>query len=90
MLDANQLVFDTARREVPPQVEEVPLVAGVNGVDVLRDMEVFLEDCRRICFAGVHNSPTVGWFDGECGKTLEENGLGYQKEIDMLNSAREP
>jgi predicted TIM-barrel enzyme len=89
MVDANQLVFDIGRKEVLPQVKQVPMVVGVNGVDVLRDMQGFLEDCHRIGFSGVHNFPTVGWFDGEFRKTLEETGLGYQKEIDMLNSARE-
>jgi len=89
MADANQMVFDMGQREVLPQVREVPVVAGVNGVDVLRNMRLFLEDCKRIGFSGVHNFPTVGWFDGEFRKTLEGTGLGYQHEIDMLNIARE-
>src|SRR3954464_13764579 len=55
MADANQMVFDMGRREVLPQVREVPVVAGLNGVDVLRDMRLFLEDCRRIGYSGVHN-----------------------------------
>src|SRR5512143_4072506 len=87
--DANELVFDMGRREVLPQCKEVPVVAGLNGVDPLRDMRLFLEDCRRIGFSGVHNFPTVAWFDGEFRKTLEKTGLGYQMEIDMLNLARE-
>jgi predicted TIM-barrel enzyme len=89
MADSNQLVYDMGRREVLPQVQEVPVIAGVNGVDVLRDMRLFLEDCKRIGFSGVHNFPTVGWFDGEFRRTLEGTGLGYQHEIDMLNTARE-
>src|SRR5215212_3003003 len=48
MADANELVYQTARREVLPQVREAPVVAGVNGVDPLRDMRLFLEDLRRI------------------------------------------
>jgi predicted TIM-barrel enzyme len=52
-------------------------------------MPDFLADCKRIGFSGVHNFPTVGWFEGEFRKTLEETGLGYLKEIDMLKSARE-
>jgi predicted TIM-barrel enzyme len=88
MADANQMVFDIARREVLPQVERVPVVAGLNGVDVLRDMRLFLEDCRRIGFSGVHNFPTVGWFDGAFRRTLEATGLGFQHEIDMLLAAR--
>ncbi len=88
MADANQMVFDMGRREILPQVREMPVVAGVNGVDVLRNMWMFLEDCKRIGFSGVHNFPTVAWFDGEFRKTLEGTGLGYQHEIDMLNTAR--
>ncbi len=89
MADANGLVFEMGRKEVLPQAQEVPVVAGLNGVDVLRDMRRFLEDCRRIGFSGVHNFPTVAWFEGEFRRTLEATGLGYQMEIDMLNAARE-
>jgi len=89
MADANQLVFQLGRQNVLPQVKEVPVVAGLNGVDVLRDMRLFLEDCKRIGFSGVHNFPTVAWFEGEFRRTLEETGLGYQLEIDMLNLARQ-
>ncbi len=89
MADANQMVYDMGRREVLMQVKETPVIAGLNGVDVLRDMRLFLEDCRRIGFSGVHNFPTVAWFDGEFRKTLEGTGLGYEHEINMLNLARE-
>ena len=89
MADANEMVYNCGRREVLPQVKEVPVIAGLNGVDVLRDMRLFLEDCKRVGFSGVHNFPTVAWFDGEFRKTLEGTGLGYQMEIDMLNIARE-
>lgn len=89
MADANEMVYQCGRREILPQVKEVPVIAGLNGVDVLRDMRLFLEDCKRIGFSGVHNFPTVAWFDGEFRKTLEKTGLGYQMEIDMLNTARD-
>jgi predicted TIM-barrel enzyme len=87
--DANELVYQSARREVLPQVREVPVVAGVNGVDPLRDMRLFLEDLKRIGISGVHNFPTVGWFDGEFRRTLEGTGLGFSKELEMLQIARE-
>jgi predicted TIM-barrel enzyme len=89
MADANELVFQLGQQNILPRVKEVPVIAGLNGVDVLRDMMLFLEDCKRIGFSGVHNFPTVAWFEGEFRKTLEETGLGYQLEIDMLNLARE-
>jgi predicted TIM-barrel enzyme len=89
MADANELVFQAARKEILPQVKSVPVIAGINGVDVLRDMPLFLEDCKRIGLSGVHNFPTVSWFDGEFRKTLEGTGLGYEKEIEMLCHARD-
>jgi predicted TIM-barrel enzyme len=89
MADANEMVYQMGKREVLPQVKEVPVVAGLNGVDVLRDMRLFLEEIRHIGFSGVHNFPTVAWFDGEFRKTLEGTGLGYGLEIEMLSIARE-
>jgi len=89
MADANEMVYQMGKKEVLPQVKEVPVIAGLNGVDVLRNMRLFLEDCRHIGFSGVHNFPTVAWFDGEFRRTLEKTGLGYQHEIEMLKMARE-
>jgi len=89
MADANDMILNMGCREVLRQVREVPVIAGVNGVDVLRDMPAFLAELRDIGFSGVHNFPTVGWFDGEFRKTLESTGLGYGLELDMLNVARQ-
>jgi predicted TIM-barrel enzyme len=89
MADANDMVYRIGMREVLPQVKETPVIAGVNGVDVLRNMRLFLEDISRAGFSGVHNFPTVGWFDGDFRNTLERTGLGYGLEIEMLNLARE-
>jgi predicted TIM-barrel enzyme len=89
ILDANALVFQMAEREVLPQVRHTPVIAGVNGVDPLRDMRRFLEELRRIGVSGVHNFPTVAWFDGEFRRTLEATGLGYEHELAMLSIARE-
>jgi predicted TIM-barrel enzyme len=89
MADANEMVYGIGKREVLPQVKETPVIAGLNGVDVLRDMRIFLEEIKRIGFSGVHNFPTVAWFDGEFRKTLEKTGLGYEHEIAMLNIAHE-
>ena len=89
ILDANELVFRTAEREVLPQVTTTPVVAGVNGVDPLRDMRRFLAELRRIGISGVHNFPTVAWFDGAFRRSLEATGLGYGHELAMLTIARE-
>jgi predicted TIM-barrel enzyme len=89
MADANELVFRMGSREILPQVRTTPVIAGLNGVDLLRDMRLFLEECRRAGFSGVHNFPTVAWFEGEFRDTLEKTGLGYDLELDMLRTARE-
>lgn len=89
ILDNNELIYNMGRREVLPQVKEVPVIAGVAGVDPLRDMRVYLEELKRIGYSGVHNFPTVAWFDGEFRRTLEGTGLGYEHELNMLNIARE-
>ncbi|MCP4386289.1 MAG: phosphoenolpyruvate hydrolase family protein [Hyphomicrobiales bacterium] len=88
ILDANELVMRTAEREVLPQVAEIPVVVGVNGVDPLRDMSRFLEGLARIKVSGVHNFPTVAWFDGSFRRSLEATGLGYAHELEMLRTAR--
>ena len=89
ILDANELVFRTADREVLPQVKTTPVIAGVNAVDPLRDMPRFLSDLARIGISGVHNFPTVAWFDGNFRRSLEATGLGYVHELAMLRMARD-
>ena len=89
ILDSNELVFRIAEREILPQVKSIPVIAGVNGVDPLRDMERFLRSLRDIGISGVHNFPTVAWFEGNFRRSLEATGLGYEHEIRMLNVARE-
>lgn len=89
ILDSNELVFRTAEREVLPQVRSTPVVAGVSGVDPLRDMGRFLRSLRDIGISGVHNFPTVAWFDGNFRRSLEGTGLGYEHEIRMLRLARD-
>lgn len=89
ILDANELVLRMAEREVLPQVKATPVIAGVNGVDPLRDMRRFLEELRRIGISGVHNFPTVAWFDGVFRRSLEATGLGYGHELAMLRTARD-
>jgi predicted TIM-barrel enzyme len=87
--DSNALVRRMAEREVLPQVNSAPVVVGVNGVDPLRDMRRYLKSLRKLGVSGVHNFPTVAWFDGTFRATLESTGLGYEHEIRMLRLARE-
>ena len=84
--DANAIVVDMAR-EVLPVVRETPVLAGVCGTDPFRLMPVFLEELKRIGFSGVQNFPTVGLIDGTLRAGLEETGMGYGLEVDMIRAA---
>jgi predicted TIM-barrel enzyme len=86
--DANAIVVDMAR-EVLPVVRETPVLAGVCGTDPFRLMDVFLDEVKRIGFSGVQNFPTVGLFDGTFRQNLEETGMGYGLEVDLIRLARE-
>ncbi len=86
--DANAIVVDMAR-EVLPVVKNTPVLAGVCGTDPFRIMDVFLPELKRIGFAGVQNFPTVGLFDGNFRRNLEETGMGYGLEVEMIRQARE-
>ena len=86
--DANAIVVDMAR-EVLPVVRATPVLAGVCGTDPFRLMPVFLEEIRRIGFSGVQNFPTVGLIDGTFRANLEETGMGFGLEVDMIRAAHE-
>jgi len=89
IMDNNELIYNMGKSQVLPQVKEVPVIAGVAGVDPLRDMRMYLADLKHIGYSGVHNFPTVAWYDGEFRQTLEATGLGYEHELNMLNIARD-
>jgi predicted TIM-barrel enzyme len=84
--DANAIVMDMAR-EVLPVVETTPVLAGVCGTDPFRLMPKFLEDVARAGFSGVQNFPTVGLVDGTMRAGLEETGMGYGLEVEMIREA---
>jgi predicted TIM-barrel enzyme len=86
--DANAIVMEMAN-EVLPVVKRTPVLAGVCGTDPMRRMARFLGEVRAIGFAGVQNFPTVGLFDGVMRANLEETGMGYGKEVEMIRLARE-
>ena len=84
--DSNAIVVDMAR-EVLPVVRHTPVLAGVNGTDPFRIMDVFLDELKRIGFSGVQNFPTVGIIDGTFRANLEETGMSYGLEVDMIAKA---
>lgn len=84
--DANAIVMEMAA-EVLPVVKSTPVIAGVCGTDPFRRMDVFLDDVARIGFAGVQNFPTVGLIDGIFRKNLEETGMGFGLEVEMIRLA---
>lgn len=86
--DANAIVMDMAN-EVLPVVKHTPVLAGVNGTDPFRVMPYFLKQVKDVGFAGVQNFPTVGLIDGVFRANLEETGMGYGLEIDMIRLAHE-
>ncbi len=85
--DANAIVVEMAA-EVLPVVKHTPVLAGVNGTDPFRQMDLFLAELKRIGFAGVQNFPTVGLIDGTFRANLEETGMSYGLEVDMIAEAR--
>jgi predicted TIM-barrel enzyme len=86
--DANAVVVEMAA-EVLPIVREAPVLAGVCGTDPFRVMPVFLRQLRDLGFAGVQNFPTVGLIDGVFRQNLEETGMGYALEVDLIRDAHE-
>jgi predicted TIM-barrel enzyme len=84
--DSNAIVVDMAR-EVLPVVKHTPVLAGVNGTDPFRQMDVFLDELKRLGFSGVQNFPTVGIIDGTFRANLEETGMSYALEVDMIAKA---
>ncbi|TYH44626.1 hypothetical protein ES332_D11G208400v1 [Gossypium tomentosum] len=84
--DANAIVLEMAN-EVLPVVKAVPDLAGVCGTDPFRRMDYFLKQLESIGFSGVQNFPTVGLFDGNFRQNLEETGMGYGLEVQMIAKA---
>lgn len=84
--NANDIVLDMAR-EVLPVVKKTPVLAGVNGTDPFCLFDDFLDRLKALGFAGVQNFPTVGLFDGKMRANLEETGMGYGLEVDLIRLA---
>ena len=75
--------------EVLPVVKNTPVLAGVCGTDPFRVMDVYLKQLKDMGFNGVQNFPTVGLIDGVFRQNLEETGMGYGLEVDMIRKAHE-
>ncbi len=86
--DANAIVMDMAR-EVIPIVKHIPVLAGVCGTDPFRLMKLFLREVDAAGFSGVQNFPTVGLIDGKYRQNLEETGMSYGLEVDLIRTAHE-
>jgi predicted TIM-barrel enzyme len=86
--NANEIVVDMAK-EVLPVVKHTPVLAGVNATDPFYTPELFLPELARMGFAGVQNFPSVGLIDGVLRQNLEETGMGYGLEVEMIAVAAE-
>ncbi len=86
--NANEIVLEMAH-EVLPVVRHTPVLAGVNGTDPFMLREPFLKKLGEMGFSGVQNFPTVGLIDGVFRANLEETGMGYTLEIEMIRKAHE-
>ncbi len=86
--NANDIVIEMAS-EVLPVVRHTPVLAGVNGTDPFCLMDAFLDRLKALGFAGVQNFPTVGLFDGTFRANLEETGMSYGLEVDMIAKAHD-
>ncbi|MDR7316847.1 phosphoenolpyruvate hydrolase family protein [Brevibacillus nitrificans] len=86
--DANQIVVEMGG-EVLPIVKNTPVLAGVCGTDPFRLMDVYLKQLKEMGFSGVQNFPTVGLCDGVFRQNLEETGMGYDLEVEMICKAHE-
>ena len=85
--NANEIVMEMAR-EVLPVTKRTPVLAGVNGTDPFCIFDSFLDELKAIGFSGIQNFPTVGLIDGTFRANLEETGMSYGLEVDLIRLAR--
>jgi predicted TIM-barrel enzyme len=86
--NANEVVMEMAK-EVLPVVRKTPVLAGVNGTDPFCVFDSFLDEVAAAGFSGVQNFPTVGLIDGVFRQNLEETGMSYAQEVEMIRLAHE-
>lgn len=87
--NSNQIVTDFAARELIPLIQEVPILFGLNASDPTIDLQEYICNIQNLGFSGIVNFPTVGLIDGVFRQNLEETGMGYGLEVEMIRKAHE-
>jgi len=82
--DANAVTLELGKRDIIPIIKDAPVMAGLLGTDPTRDMEVFLDEIIAAGFSGLLNCPTIALIDGNFRQTLEETGLTFDNEVEMM------
>jgi len=85
--DANAVTLELGKRDILPVVKNTPVMAGLLGADPTRNMEYFLDEILAAGFSGILNCPTLALIDGNFRKTLEETGVTFKKEVEMIGIA---
>jgi len=89
LCDSNAMTLEMGRREIFPVIEETPMLAGLLGNDVTRDMGALLDEVKEAGFSGILNCPTIALVDGSLRIAWEETGISFNAEIEMTKIARE-
>jgi predicted TIM-barrel enzyme len=82
--DANAVTLELGKRDILPVIKNTPVMAGLLGADPTRNMEYFLDEIIAAGFSGLLNCPTLALVDGNFRKTLEETGVTFDKEVEMM------
>jgi predicted TIM-barrel enzyme len=85
--DANAVTLELGKRDIIPVVKNTPVMAGLLGADPTRNMDSFLDEIIAAGFSGILNCPTLALIDGNFRRTLEETGVTYDKEVEMIGVA---
>jgi len=85
--DANAVTLELGKRDILPVVKNTPVMAGLLGADPTRNMDTFLDEIIAAGFSGILNCPTLALIDGNFRRTLEETGVTYNKEVEMIGMA---
>lgn len=87
--NSNDMVMETALREILPLIRDIPVIFGINATDPTKDMETYIEEIKNLGFSGINNYPTVGVIDGKFREYMEENNFNYIKEVEAIRIAHQ-